>query len=78
METTEMLEQAKETATSAILATVLATVRAAIRDKALTWVSMLGAIGFTGWALHDPTPERLAGVAGYAVLVFWPVLYKQR
>ena len=75
---TETIEQAKEKVSSAVLGTVLATIRAAIRDKALTWVALAGAIAFTGWALNDPIPARLYGVAGYAVLVYWPVLWKQK
>ena len=67
-----------ETVQKHVLGTVLTTIRLALADKALTWVALLGCLGFTGWALLNPEPFRLGGAAGYAVLVFWPVLFKQK
>lgn len=62
----------------AVLGTILGTIRLALADRSLTWVGLLAAIGFGAWAMANPTEFRLGCAAGYAVLVFWPILYKQR
>lgn len=64
-----------ERATAAVLGTVLATIRLALADRALVWAALLAAIAFTAWALAAPSPWRLGGAAGYAALIFWPVLF---
>lgn len=71
------LEAPRERMAGAVLGTVLGTIRLALADRALVWVALLAGIGFTGWALARPELPRLAGVAGYVVLIFWPLLFLQ-
>ncbi len=50
---------------------------AALADKSLMWVSLLGAIGIWGFAIGHPDVLRLVAAAGYSAGVFIPVLYKK-
>jgi hypothetical protein len=80
MSTTQMDLEAHrphEGATRAALGTVLGTIRLALADRALLWVALLAGIAFTAWALARPDVPRLCGVAGYVVLIFWPLLFIQ-
>lgn len=52
-------------------------IRAALAERMLTWVALVAGIGFAGYAMVNPEPLRLYCAAGYAGLVFWPVLFKQ-
>lgn len=72
------MEAAPRDPARAALGTVLAVMRLALADRALVWAALVGAMAFTAWALAHPTLERLAGVAGYAVVIFWPVLWFAR
>jgi len=70
---TEMENKATQVAFGAAVGLI----RAALADRALTWVAMLAGIAFTGFAIANPEPLRMYCAAGYAGLVFWPVLFTQ-
>ena len=75
---TEARTNGERSAQAAILGTVLGTFRLALADRALLWAALLAAIGFAAWAMAAPTPLRLGAAAGYAVLIFWPLLFLQQ
>lgn len=56
---------------------LLAMLGAAIREKSLLWVAMLGAIGLWIFAAIVPTPLRLVAAASYCVGVWWPMLWRK-
>jgi len=50
---------------------------AALADKSLMWVSLLGAIGIWSFAIGHPDVLRLVAAGGYSAGVFIPVLFKR-
>lgn len=72
-----MVAPAPPDATRAVLGTVLGTIRLALADRALIWAALMGALWFTAWAMLRPEPWRLAAAAGYAAMVWWPLLFRE-
>ncbi len=50
---------------------------AALAEKSLVWVSLLGGIGIWSFAIGHPDLMRLIAAGGYSVGVFIPVLFKK-
>lgn len=50
---------------------------AALADKSLLWVSLLGGIGIWSFAIGHPDVLRLVAAGGYSLGIFVPILYKK-
>lgn len=54
--------------------TVISSWVAILNARLLALLALMGALTGFGFAMYDPTPLRLSGLAIYAVLCLWPVM----
>jgi len=60
------------------LEAVVKTLGGILAARALLWVNTAAAAGLFGLAIHDPQPMKLVAAAGYAGLVYLPMLLWRR
>jgi hypothetical protein len=49
-----------------------------IQTRIMVLLGLLLSAGGTAWTLYEPTWERVAASALFAILVFWPVIRLER